>query len=164
MNHKDTLGTCGITTTVPSTKTCLYFMGHTVMNNNAINSLPPEKYGSYSENVIFKHMLWTNFMCTLVEALPWEYHRTPLIEIRQLFRSWQGAVKYPAIIWDNVDQNLCHHMALLSHNEVSLMHPHHISRPFTMISWSHTKHPQLTLFTLWPVIGATISTIVVYYP
>ena len=49
--------------------------------------------------------------------LPGECHRTLLMMSQHWFRWWLGVIKQK-VIWVNVDQNLCHHMASLSRNKL----------------------------------------------
>ena len=39
--------------------------------------------------------------------------------VHYLNQCWLGALRQQFIIWTNVDQDLCHHMALLSYNELT---------------------------------------------
>ena len=56
----------------------------------------------------------------LVKLLSDEHHWTLQMISQHWFRQWLGAVRQQAITWANVDQDLCRHMASLSHNELTL--------------------------------------------
>ena len=47
-----------------------------------------------------------------------EHHWTLVMISQHWFRYWLGAVRQQAITWTNVDQDPCHHMASLGHNEL----------------------------------------------
>ena len=62
-------------------------------------------------------------------------------------RLWLGAVRQQAITWANVDPDLCHHMASLSHNEIKLQH--HLYGTLCYIGlWSWSRHQMETFSTL----------------
>ena len=55
----------------------------------------------------------------LVTLLTGKCHRTPLMTSQHWFGYWLGAVRQQSITWANIDTDLCHHMASLSHNELN---------------------------------------------
>ena len=56
----------------------------------------------------------------VVKLLSHVCHRTLLIGSQHWFRQWLGAMRKLAITWDNVDQDYCHCLASLGHNELIL--------------------------------------------
>ena len=57
-------------------------------------------------------------MNTCEIALRW-MPRTPLMTSQFWFRLWLGTVRQQAVTWDNAGPDLCHHMAILWHTELT---------------------------------------------
>ena len=54
--------------------------------------------------------------CTFSVKLHRDACQGPIISSHHWFRYWLGNIRQQAIIWNNVDRYLCHHMALLGSN------------------------------------------------
>ena len=89
--------------------------------NKSLNSLPPGRYGSNFKIMLFKLIILA--LALSVKLLENECHRILLMRSHHWFKSWLGAIRQQAIIWTNVDPELCCHMASLGHR-VNKLRPH----------------------------------------
>ena len=63
-------------------------------------------------------MLPIKSMGTFVKLFSGECHKSTLMISQHWFRWWFSAIGQQAINWADVGPDLCHHMALLGHNEL----------------------------------------------
>ena len=73
--------------------------------------------------------------------------KTSLMINQHWLKKWLDAVRQQAITWANVDPHLCHHMALLSHNELNQCRADHL----VSYNTSHRIYTQSTFHRIYTV-------------
>ena len=82
--------------------------------------------GVYVYQIVTSDMWLLELCCIMLSMRQWIFIKlnfnlwiwTPSMIRQQWSRKWFGVVRRQAIIWANVDPDLCRHMASLSHNEL----------------------------------------------
>ena len=118
------------------------------------NSLAPVRYDNYFPRVITKHMLWIKVRDTCEIVLRW----IPLNTIDNRLTLAQIVAWCPrlhAVTWANIDQDLCHHMASLGHNELMLWVLNKMVSILQTI-FSNYAYSGLTIFCIWWVTNITM--------
>ena len=129
----------------------------------AFNIGPCEMW-QYFQSIIFKHIHLYRLVAQTqlsVKLFSCECHQASLIRSPYWFRYWLGAVRQQAINWANADPDLCCHVVLLGHNELTLaMQGLNHRRQAKSVSWllmpcliASPGHQQLWVWTCFVGLG-----------